>query len=254
MNPKLHVIITGGAQGIGKCLCKRFLEENYHVHFLDIDAVAGNETLEELKYISTDIDFHTCDVANPEQLEKSISSICKQAGSINLLINNTGIGDNQSLDLRKIETWDKIINTNLRSAYLSTRFALPSFASPAAIINISSTRAIMSEPGTEPYAASKAGLLGLTHSLAVSLSSRKIRVNAISPGWIDVSEWKKKSIREKALLRPEDHTQHPAGRVGQPEDIAELALFLADEKKSGFITGQNLICDGGMTKKMIYIE
>jgi NAD(P)-dependent dehydrogenase (short-subunit alcohol dehydrogenase family) len=254
MTPIGHAIITGGAQGIGKCLCKRFLEEGYHVYFLDHDEEASKETYAELAALSPHIGFSLCDVSRPDQLEKSILSLCQMAGSLKILINNAGMGDTQSLDQRTTETWDRIINTNLRAAYLASKYALPYFTSPAAIINISSTRALMSEANTEPYSASKAGLLGLTHSLAISLAPKKIRVNAISPGWIDVSEWKKKSIREKTLLRPEDHAQHPAGRVGQPEDIAALALFLADEKQSGFITGQNFICDGGMTKKMIYIE
>jgi len=112
----------------------------------------------------------------------------------------------------------------------------------------------MSEPDTEPYAASKAGLLGLTHSLAVSLAPRRIRVNAISPGWIDVRGWQALTAPAPEPLRPIDHAQHPAARVGRPEDIAQPCLFLADNTKAGFLTGQNIVIDGGMTVKMIYAD
>ena len=119
------------------------------------------------------------------------------------------------------------------------------------IVNISSTRSIQSEPNSEAYAAAKGGILSLTHALANSLSG-KIRVNCISPGWIEVSDMKKKSKRQKYDLTRADHEQHPAGRVGKAEDIAEMAAFLISEK-AGFITGQNFVVDGGMTRKMIYV-
>jgi NAD(P)-dependent dehydrogenase (short-subunit alcohol dehydrogenase family) len=119
------------------------------------------------------------------------------------------------------------------------------------IINIASTRAFMSEPNTEAYSASKGGIYALTHALAISLGP-DIRVNCISPGWIEVSEWKKKSLRKPAELTELDHKQHPAGRVGRPEDIASLVLYLISDE-AGFITGANFIVDGGMTRKMIYL-
>ncbi len=103
----------------------------------------------------------------------------------------------------------------------------------------------MSEPHSEVYAASKGGLVSLTHALTLSLSSKELTVNAISPGWIET--------RSYESLTAADHRQHPAGRVGRPEDIAQACLFLSDEKNS-FITGENLVIDGGMTKKMIYAE
>jgi len=115
--------------------------------------------------------------------------------------------------------------------------------SKGAIVNISSTRFLQSEKNTFAYSASKGGVVSLTHSLAVSLGPL-IRVNCISPGWIDT---------KGEPLRPEDHAQHPAGRVGRPQDIASLASYLLSEE-AGFITGQNFIVDGGMTRKMIYAE
>jgi NAD(P)-dependent dehydrogenase (short-subunit alcohol dehydrogenase family) len=103
----------------------------------------------------------------------------------------------------------------------------------------------MSEPNTESYSASKGGLLALTHALAISLGP-DIRVNCVSPGWIATSEYNR--------LKRKDHTQHPAGRVGKPQDIAEVVAFLVDREKSGFVTGANFVVDGGMTRKMIYLE
>jgi NAD(P)-dependent dehydrogenase (short-subunit alcohol dehydrogenase family) len=132
------------------------------------------------------------------------------------------------------------------------KFAIPHLKkSKGAIVNISSTRSIQSEPNTEAYAATKGGILALTHSLALSLSGN-VRVNCISPGWIDVSDMKKSGARKKYELTQADHAQHPAGRVGKAEDIAEMAAFLISGK-AGFITAQNFIVDGGMTKKMIYV-
>jgi NAD(P)-dependent dehydrogenase (short-subunit alcohol dehydrogenase family) len=137
--------------------------------------------------------------------------------------------------------------------FLCAKHAVPALRKArGAIINVASTRALQSEPNTEAYAASKGGVVALTHALALSLGPA-IRVNCISPGWIDVSEWKKPSKRKAAALRDVDHAQHPVGRVGNPLDIGKLALFLLSHDAS-FITGQNFVADGGMTRKMIYAE
>jgi NAD(P)-dependent dehydrogenase (short-subunit alcohol dehydrogenase family) len=146
-----------------------------------------------------------------------------------------------------------MIATNLTGMFLTTKHAAAELRKGrGAIVNIASTRALQSEPNTEAYAASKGGIVALTHALAMSLGPA-VRVNCISPGWIDVSEWKKPSQRKAAELRPEDHAQHPAGRVGTPLDIGKLALYLLSSD-AGFITGQNFVVDGGMTRKMIYEE
>ena len=158
----------------------------------------------------------------------------------------------RSLDKLTLEEWNRVIGTNLTGAFLCAKHTAPYIAAQkGTIINMCSTRAFQSEPDTFAYSASKGGLLALTHSLAVSLGP-DIRVNAISPGWIDVSALRKRAKAKADDLRPEDHAQHPAGRVGQADDIARMILFLI-APENGFITGQNFTVDGGMTAKMIYV-
>jgi NAD(P)-dependent dehydrogenase (short-subunit alcohol dehydrogenase family) len=151
-----------------------------------------------------------------------------------------------------LEEWNRVIGTNLTGAFLCAKLTAPFLKkSKGSIINISSTRALQSEPNTEAYTASKGGILALTHALAMSLGP-EIRVNCISPGWIDVSGIKKKSKANQIELSELDNLQHPAGRVGKAADIANMALFLLNPEND-FIIGQNFIIDGGMTRKMIYV-
>lgn len=132
------------------------------------------------------------------------------------------------------------------------KHALPALrASRGAIVNIASTRAHQSEPGTAPYAAAKGGLIALTHALAIG-EGPAVRANAISPGWIATDNWRKPSARRRPKLSRRDHAQHPVGRVGEPPDIAGLAVYLLSAQ-AGFITGQEFVVDGGMTRKMQYV-
>jgi hypothetical protein len=145
-----------------------------------------------------------------------------------------------------LEEWHRVIDTNLTAAFLLARAAeRPLRKAHGSIVLIASTRASMSEANTESYSASKGGLVALTHALAISLGP-EVRVNCISPGWI--------ATKDYGALRRKDHAQHPAGRVGKPDDIAEITAFLLDDKRSGFVTGANFVVDGGMTRKMIYVE
>lgn len=167
---------------------------------------------------------------------------------IDILINNAGKGLFKSPYDLTLEEWDDLLNTNLRSVFLCSREAakyMRKNKDGGSIVNIASTRAIMSEPNSEAYAASKGGIVALTHALAASLSKDKITVNCISPGWIETGDY--------SQLRPIDHEQHLSRRVGKPEDIARACLYLTD-KENDFVTGINLIVDGGMTRKMIYVE
>lgn len=247
------VLVTGGAQGIGKAICQAFLEKGALVSPWDIDAESLEEITKEWKRYEKNLFPLHCDVACEESVQKSVQKIAHSWGRVDILINNAGIFLHKPITLLTTEEWDRVLSVNLKSIFLMVRALLPLLPEHSSIINIASTRALMSEADTEAYSASKGGVLALTHALAVSLSPWKIRVNAISPGWIEASSWKKQSQRKEPSLRPIDHLQHPAGRVGKPEDIASACLFLTSEE-AGFITGTNLVVDGGMTIKMIYAE
>lgn len=244
-------IITGGGQGIGKATAKKLLEKNISVIIAEIDEEAGKEVEEEYSTLGN-IKFIKTDISQEEDVKNMIAKTVEIFGKINYLINNAGISINKHISELTLEEWNKVISVNLTGAFLCSKYAYPYLKKEkGVIINISSTRAFMSEPNTEAYSASKGGIYALTHALAISLGP-EVRVNCISPGWIEVSEWKKKSLRKPPELTELDHKQHPAGRVGKPEDIASLILYLISDEAS-FITGANFIVDGGMTRKMIYL-
>ncbi len=226
------VAVTGAARGIGRAIARAFAAEGARVLGADVDPspVEG-------------VEMHRCDVSDEGQVRRFLDHV---GPVLHVLVNNAGISEFGDLESTPVALFDRVIAVNLRGTYLMSRFAAPLLraAGQGAIINIASTRALMSEPNTEAYSASKGGILALTHALAITLGPA-VRVNAILPGWIDV---------DGEELRPEDHTQHPVGRVGRPEDVAQAALFLADPARSGFMTGQQLVLDGGMTRKMIYVD
>jgi NAD(P)-dependent dehydrogenase (short-subunit alcohol dehydrogenase family) len=187
--------------------------------------------------------------------EAAVRAVVKETIScfrrLDVLINNAGIMIRKPLAKLSLADWNRVLGINLTGAFLCAKYSAPYLAkSKGSIVNIASTRALMSEPDTLPYSSSKGGLVALTHSLACSLGP-EVRVNCISPGWIDVTGWKKKRVRQAAKLSAMDHNQHPAGRVGKPEDIAAMAAYLISPE-AGFITGANFVVDGGMTRKMMY--
>ncbi|MBB6612595.1 SDR family oxidoreductase [Pontibacter sp. Tf4] len=249
------VLITGGAQGIGLGMAQAFAKAGAYVLIADADKEARQEAVARLSKENLTIDFIACDVSSEQQVIDLLQYVREKHGQLDVLINNAGIADPfmGNLDELQMKDFDRVLAVNLRGPLLCSKYSLPLLRKSLhpAILNITSTRAFMSEPDTFAYSASKGGLEALTHSLAVSLAKDKIRVNAIAPGWIETGEWQKKSQKYTPSHTREDKEQHPVGRVGKPEDIAEAALFLCSEK-AGFITGQSLTIDGGMTVKMIY--
>ncbi len=244
-------IVTGGAQGIGKVITRYLLEKGAEVAIFDIDSEAGMETYQELKSIGH-VNFYQVDVSVEEEVKSNIRDIKQSFGDIHCLINNAGIHKNKPLTDLSATEFRRVIDVNLTGAFICSKYAANSLKrSQGCIINMGSTRAFMSEPNTEAYSASKGGIVSLTHALASSLAP-DVRVNCISPGWIDVNPQKKQSTRKDSELSEQDHAQHLVGRVGIPEDIAAMVSFLISPE-AGFITGQNFIIDGGMTKKMIYV-
>ncbi len=247
-------IVTGAGQGIGKGIAKYLLEAGMTVVIADIDTEAGTEAAEELAVFG-ELLFQPTDVADEASVQRLVQTTVDRYGGIDALINNAGLADpdNGPIEQLSLADWNRRLGTNLTGAFLCCKHAVPHLRrSRGAIVNIASTRALQSEPNSEAYAASKGGLLALTHALAVSLGPA-IRVNCISPGWIVVSDWQKSSRRAAPDLRPEDHAQHPVGRAGRPEDIAAMVAYLLGPQ-AGFLTGQNIVIDGGMTRKMLYLD
>ncbi len=247
-------VVTGGAQGIGKGIAQKLLAAGRTVILADLDREAGEETQAEFAPLGN-VRFIRTDVADEGAAANCIARCVEEFGRVDALVNNAGIAGphNAPVESLSLADWNRIITTNLTGCFLMTKHAVPYLRKTwGSIVNISSTRALQSEPDTEAYAASKGGLVALTHALAMSLGP-EVRVNCISPGWIDVSRWRKSAVRKTYQLSEADHRQHPVGRVGVPGDIAETVFFLLSDG-AGFITGQNLVVDGGMTRKMIYVE
>lgn len=244
--PPRRVLVTGGAAGIGKAVVQAFRHAGCRVAFCDNDRKKGTLTAQ-----ACGARFYPVDVCNSQALENCMHDLFSLWGDIDVIINNVGISCFSPLTETTIEEFDRIIATNLRPTFITARTlachrkAQTQANSYGRIVNIASTRYLMSEPGSEGYAASKGGIYSLTHALALSLAPLHITVNSIAPGWIENNNYE--------ALRPEDHAQHPSGRVGRPEDIARMCLFLCMEEND-FINGENITIDGGMTKKMIYVE
>ena len=233
------VAVTGAGQGIGRAVALAFAAEGAEVLVLDRDAAAADECRRE--------------VAAAGGAAQAVAAAFGAAPGCDALVCNAGIGGPGILT-GTMEDWTRVLATNLTGAYLCCRAAAPLLraAGGGGIVLVSSTRAVQSEPDSEPYAASKAGLLGLTHALAASLGPAGIRVNAICPGWIDTSTHRRFADRHAPVHSDADRDQHWVGRVGRPEDVAAACVFLCSPA-AGFITGQQLVVDGGMTRKMIYV-
>ncbi|HET9238348.1 MAG TPA: SDR family oxidoreductase [Oligoflexus sp.] len=242
---KKTVLITGASSGIGLATCQRFLTAGYQVGIIDKDPLP-----ESLKGAEQEgrIIFVQGRAADEKAASELVTRMRKDWGSIQALVNNVGVFKKIHLTELGLDEWKEILDTNLTSYFLFAKLSAPDLKKArGSIVNIASTRALQSEADTEAYSASKGGIVALTHALAISLGP-DVRVNCISPGWIDTRD---PSEKKKAPLKPRDHAQHPAGRVGEPEDIANFVHWLVNEEK-GFVTGQNFILDGGMTRKMIY--
>jgi len=247
--------ITGGGQGIGRAVALHLGRAGYGVSVVDTDREAGEEVVDLLRRDGIAALFVPADVSEAGEVEHWIRETVRELGCPDLLVNNAGIGRRAPfLELAEAD-FERVVAVNLRGTFLcsqSVARCMVERGTGGAIVNIASTRAFMSEPGTEAYTASKGGIVSLTHAMAVSLGPHGIRVNCISPGWIETRDRQYSRRCEEPLQSERDRSQHPVGRVGRPEDIAEACLFLAES--AGFITGQNLIVDGGMTVKMIYEE
>jgi NAD(P)-dependent dehydrogenase (short-subunit alcohol dehydrogenase family) len=233
--PLSVALVTGGAHGIGAAIAARLAQDGWHVVVADIDP-SGSAPANGR--------YAACDVADEDAVQSLARTLTAHEGRLDALVCNAGVNVRKPIALLSLADWTRVISTNLTSTYLLARATEALLrAAKGAVVTIASTRAHMSEADTEAYAASKGGLVALTHALSISLAP-DVRVNCISPGWI---------ATKGEPPRPEDHAFHPAGRVGRPGDIAALAAFLVGPD-SGFITGAEFIIDGGVTRRMIYPE
>lgn len=218
------VIVTGGAKGIGKCIAEEFRKTGASVYVID----------------KTPGDWFVGDIADPPVLERFVAEVIAKEGHVDVLVNNA-LPLFKGIDACSYEEFLYAQKVGVAAPFYLAKLLKDHFAEGASIVNISSSRDRMSQPQSESYTAAKGGIAALTHALAVSLAGR-VRVNSVSPGWIDTAY---------TVYSGPDAGQHPAGRVGNPLDIANVVLFLASEK-AGFITGENICVDGGMTRQMIY--
>ena len=245
-------IVTGGGQGIGRAIARRFLEEGMRVILAEIDLEAGGEAQNELSALG-EVLFIPTDVAREEDVVRLAGRARKIFGHLDALINNAAISDNKPMEELRVEEWDRVISVNLTGPFLCAKYCAPLLRhSRGSIVNIASTRALQSERNTEAYSSAKGGLVALTHALAVSLGP-EVRVNCVSPGWIETGDWRKRAKKRPVQHTVQDRLQHPAGRVGIPADVASLVTWLIGPE-AGFVTGANIVIDGGMTRKMIYAE
>jgi NAD(P)-dependent dehydrogenase (short-subunit alcohol dehydrogenase family) len=235
-------IVTGAASGIGLASARLLLQSGWRVAALDLPGAGLARKFGKHRRAA----LVEGDVAEQETAERAVAAALEQFGRLDGVVSNAGISRNKPIEKLTLAEWRRVLDVNLTAAFLLARAAeTPLWRTKGAMVLVASTRALMSEPNTEAYSASKGGLVALTHALAMSFAP-DVRVNCVSPGWIRTKDY--------GALRKQDHAQHPAGRVGRPQDIAAMVEFLLDRERAGFITGANFLVDGGMTRKMIYVE
>jgi NAD(P)-dependent dehydrogenase (short-subunit alcohol dehydrogenase family) len=232
------VIVTGAGRGIGRAIAGRLGGAGWQVACADIDGEAAADAAGAIGGVGVG-----ADVGREADAERLVAVARARLGRIDAIVCNAGFGRTAPLEQTSLADWNAVLATNLTATFLLAKAAARDLRQArGAIVTIASTRAHMSEPDTLAYSASKGGLVALTHALAITMAP-EVRVNCVSPGWIDTGK--------HGPLRPGDHAQHPVGRVGRPEDVAAAVAYLLSEE-AGFITGAELVIDGGMTRKMIY--
>jgi NAD(P)-dependent dehydrogenase (short-subunit alcohol dehydrogenase family) len=244
-------LISGAAQGIGKAIAFRFQQAGARVIVLDRDLPAGQSTVAELTQACPALpaEFLGADLMHADEVQRAVQQIEDRFGYVDVLVNNAGIEIEKSFETTTVDDWDRTLGVNLRGVFLLTQAALPLFPTRGgAIVNVSSIHATHAFPDSLPYACSKAGLVAFSRNLALELAPRRIRVNSISPGYIDTRLWEEYLDRSPnpAAMEAQTTALHPVGRRGLPADVGEAALFLATEAAS-FITGTDLVVDGGLT-------
>ncbi|HEY0988917.1 MAG TPA: glucose 1-dehydrogenase [Kofleriaceae bacterium] len=244
-------LVTGGGRGIGRAIAKRLAEDGGRVCIVDRDRHAG---LDAAREYGEHVMFARGDVASERDVRSAVAACVRWGGRLDGVVNNAAIADARGgpIEALSLARWRRYLDNNLTSAFLVAKHSVRHLRKTrGAIVNLASIYAQQSDPDAEAYAATKGGIVALTHALANSLGPA-IRVNCISPGWIATDELAPRDQRRKPRLSRRNHAQHPVGRVGTPGDIAGLCAWLLSDE-AGFVTGQNHVSDGGMSRKMIYV-
>jgi NAD(P)-dependent dehydrogenase (short-subunit alcohol dehydrogenase family) len=245
----LVAVVTGAAQGIGRAIAQELRARGARLVLIDRNEEGVANAAKAMGGTNNEAAYVVADLANPDSISELADKVRSFAGRVDVLVNNAGIEIDVPLEEITSDLFDRIIAVNLRAPLLLTQALLPLFPSTGgAIVNISSIHAEHAFPNSIPYACSKAGLVAQTRNLALELGPRRIRVNAVCPGYIDTPMWEEwlRSSPDPARVASQTEALHPLGRRGIPQDVASAAAFLASPQ-SAWITGTIMVVDGGLT-------
>lgn len=244
-----RALVTGAGSGIGRAIAVAFAAEGARVGIVDVDPAGGEETLAEVRRLSGGF-FFAADVSKAADAEAMVAAAVRELGGLDVLVNNAGVGVAAPLHETSLEDWQRVIDIDLTGVFLGCKYAIPVFLDQGRgnIINIASVAGLVGVANRAAYNAAKAGVVGLTKSIAADYSARGIRANAICPGTVD-SPWIQKILAsdpDAPATRRKMEQRQLLGRMGRPEEIARLAVYLASDE-SEFMTGSAVVIDGGMT-------
>jgi NAD(P)-dependent dehydrogenase (short-subunit alcohol dehydrogenase family) len=250
-------VITGTGAGIGKGIAERFASEGAFVVAVSRRKENGLPVVENILHNGGKAEFFQCDVSMPDQVKSMADTVLEKHARIDILVNNAGVNFVKPFEETTLEDWNWVINIDLQGTYLCTRAFIDTMLGQGAgsVINMTSVHTIAGLPGAAPYDAAKWGIVGMTKALAVEYAARNIRFNALSPGLIDTQIWEDimNAAPNKEVCREYWASNIPIGRPGSVDEIASAALFLASDESS-YITGANIVADGGMTAQLISRE
>jgi NAD(P)-dependent dehydrogenase (short-subunit alcohol dehydrogenase family) len=243
------VVVTGAAGGIGGATARAFAAGGWDVACLDVDAAGADAVAAELRSGGAGAVAVACDVADERTVAAALAQVRERLGQIRALVNNAGVNTYFDPETMTVEEWEQAFAVDLRGAWLTVKHALPDLRASggASVVNVASLHARLTTEGMFPYSAAKAGLVGMTRSLALDLGPDDIRVNAVSPGWTRtrlVDEWLARQD-DPAAAEARVLAVHPLGRIATPEQIASVITFLSSDE-AGAITGAEVPVDGGL--------